>query len=56
MKATGQYDKELQMYCDAVREVNFEQLRFLRWLAEQGKLEHETFGQPTGEFAELVNA
>lgn len=29
-----------------------EMLRFLRWLAEQGRLEHEVFGPPSGEYAE----
>jgi hypothetical protein len=49
MMAPGLYDKDLQMFRDRPREINLNKLLFLRWLAEQGKLEHETFGEPTGE-------
>ena len=31
------------------READLAKLRFLRWLAEQGRLEHEVFGPPRGE-------
>ena len=48
-KAGKAYDGDLQMFCDAVREPNREALIFLRWLAEQGKLEHEISGPPSGE-------
>jgi hypothetical protein len=41
------------MFRDEVREPDPEALVFLRWLAEQGKLEHETFSPPTGEYAHL---
>lgn len=51
MKALGQYDKELQMFCEAAREPDREKLRFLRWLAEHGKLEHRVYGVPGGEYA-----
>jgi hypothetical protein len=47
--APGLYDKDLQMYRDRPREIDLKKLMFLRWLAEQGKLEHETFGKPSGE-------
>jgi hypothetical protein len=53
MRARGRYDGELQMFRDEVREPDPEALVFLRWLAEQGKLEHETFSPPTGEYAHL---
>jgi len=49
--ADGTYDSELQMFCQFPREAAMTQLRFLRWLAERGQLEHEAFGPPSGEYA-----
>jgi len=46
------YDGELQMFCDSAREANLEALRFMRWLVEQGRLEHDVAGPPSGEYAE----
>ncbi len=46
------YDGELQMFCDAAHEPNLESLRFIRWLVEQGRLEHDAAGPPSGEYAE----
>lgn len=54
MISPGLWDKELQMFRDATRDVDLEKLRFLRWLAEHGKLEHEIFGPPTGECVDFV--
>ena len=54
MQTTRQYDGDLQMFCEPIHQVNLEQLRFLRWLGEQGKLEHEIAGEPAGEFAGAV--
>lgn len=51
-KASARYDVELQMFCDTTREPDRGALRFLRWMAEQGRLEHETSGPATGEYAE----
>jgi hypothetical protein len=50
---TGQrkYDGTLQMFVEPTREVDLTSLRFLRWLGEQGKLEHELAGPSTGEYA-----
>jgi hypothetical protein len=45
------YDPELQMYIEYPREPDLARLRFLRWLGEQGLLEHSTAGTPSGEFA-----
>ena len=53
MRAAGRYDEELQMFREEGRDPDPEALAFLRWLAEHGKLEHETFGPPTGEYALL---
>jgi hypothetical protein len=46
------YDGELQMFCDSAREANLEALRFIRWLVEQGRLEHDAAGPPSGEYTE----
>jgi hypothetical protein len=48
------YDGHLQMFRQPGRQPDLGVLRFLRWLAEQGRLEHETFGDPTGELAESM--
>jgi hypothetical protein len=36
---------------ERVLEADREKLRFLRWLAEQGRLEHQVCGPPSGEYA-----
>lgn len=54
-KELGPYDKDLQMF--KVREpleFDLNKLRFMRFLAENGKLEHEVFGVPFGEYAERL--
>ena len=54
-ETTAQYDGDLQMFRVAAHEPSREALQFLRWMAEQGKLEHEISGPPSGEYAgELV--
>lgn len=47
------YDAELQMFVDTPREPDPARLLFLRWLGEQGQLEHQTEGEPIGEYADL---
>lgn len=54
METIGQFDGDLEMFCEPKSELNLPKLKFLRWLSEQGKLEHEVFGQPTGDYAELA--
>jgi hypothetical protein len=49
-KGTRRYDGDLQMFVDTAREPNLESLRFLRWMAEQGRLEHEIAGPSSGEY------
>jgi hypothetical protein len=56
MPAVEGYDPSLQMFMEALREPDLAQLRFLRWLAEQGLLEHTVSGPPSGQFAEQVAA
>lgn len=54
MKALGRYDTDLQMFIDRERTLDVSRLRFLRWLAEQGKLEHAVAGRPDGELARII--
>lgn len=46
------YDTDTQMYKDAPRELDMEQLRFLRWLGERGLLEHQIEGSPCGDLTD----
>jgi DNA-binding transcriptional ArsR family regulator len=48
---TSRYDAELQMFADEPRELNLNRLRFLRWLAEHGRLEHRAESEPIGPYA-----
>ena len=54
MPAIKGYDPSLQMFLEALREPDLAHLGFLRWLAEQGLLEHPVSGPPSGQFAELA--
>jgi len=49
-ETTAQYDGDLQMFRVAAHEPSREALRFLRWMAEQGRLEHEISGPSSGEY------
>ena len=49
--ATNGFDSDLQMFVEQPREVDLTRLRFLRWLAERGRLEHGPFGVAVGEHA-----
>jgi hypothetical protein len=51
MKSTGPYDNALQMFVHEPREPDIRLLRFLRWLAEEGKLEHAIAGPSAGRYA-----
>jgi hypothetical protein len=48
------FDSELQMFCAEVREPSLVTLRFWRWLAEMGQLEHEVYGPAAGPYADAV--
>lgn len=48
------YDRELQMFVEPSAELNVGRLRFLRWLAEMDKLEHEAYGPPGGPLVNVV--
>ena len=45
------FDRELQMFVEPPRGADLAHLRFLRWLGEHGRLEHETAGPAVGEYA-----
>jgi hypothetical protein len=51
MAAMGPYDSGLQMFVQERRSPDMRRLRFLRWLAEGGRLEHEVAGAPSGELS-----
>jgi hypothetical protein len=53
MAAPGRYDTSLQMFVEEGRAPDMQRLRFLRWLAERGWLEHAVVGAPSGELSAL---
>ena len=54
MPAIGKYDTALQMFREDQKLVRLPHARFMRWLAEQGRLEHPAYGPPSGHVAALV--
>ena len=48
MHVANRYDNDLQMFVEGMREPDMRRLRFLRWLAERGELEHEVAGPSSG--------
>ena len=52
MQNSKSFDGELKMFRDSDASVNLAALRFLRWLAENGRLEHEIAGPSSGPFVE----
>jgi hypothetical protein len=51
MPHTQGFDGDLQMFRDMPQAVNLAQLRFQRWLIEQGRAEHPLAGPSAGELA-----
>jgi hypothetical protein len=51
MSSTRDYDAELHMFREPPRSVDLARLRFVRWLAEHGRLEHYPAGAPSGPFS-----
>lgn len=45
------YDGTLQMFVESPREPDMARLTFVRWLAEQGRLEHPIAGPSSGPLA-----
>ena len=52
MKDVQSYDGDLEMYRETERAIDVARLRFLRWLAERGRLEHPPLGPSSGPFAD----
>jgi len=50
---TQSYDAELHMF-RTDSSVNLAHLQFLRWLSEQGRLEHAPVSLPSGKWARAV--
>jgi hypothetical protein len=48
MAAMGPYDSTLQMFVQTPQPIDMSRLSFMRWLAEQGKLEHTIAGPSSG--------
>ena len=48
MARRGRYDSTLQMFVQEPRDLDVSRLVFLRWLGEQGRLEHEIAGPSCG--------
>jgi len=51
MATASEYDGEVQMFVERRRELDPAHLRFLRWLAERGSLEHAPAGRSSGPYA-----
>ena len=47
----SRYDPDLHMFAEQSQPPDLPRLRFLRWLAEHGKLEHQAAGLSTGDYA-----
>jgi hypothetical protein len=54
MREVEIFDGDLEMFREMPKPVNLAALRFLRWLAEQGRLEHPTFGRASGPLADAL--
>ena len=53
MQSLGRYDTALSMFVNETPlEPDMARLRFLRWLAECGRLESNAISKSTGEYAE----
>jgi hypothetical protein len=51
MAKGSDYDGDVQMFVQRSREVDLAHLRFLRWLAVRGCLEHDPLGRSCGVYA-----
>ena len=54
MREVEIFDGDLEMFREQPKPVNLATLRFLRWLAEQGRLEHPIAGTASGPLAEAL--
>jgi hypothetical protein len=53
-KGSNRYDSSLQMFVMAPSEPDYSRLKFLRWLAEQNRLEHRVAGPSSGQIVDEV--
>ncbi len=56
MAAMGSYDSTLQMFVQTPQPLDMSRLTFLRWLAENGRLEHRIAGPSSGPLVGQTNA
>jgi hypothetical protein len=56
MAAMGPYDSTLQMFVQTPQPIDMTRLTFLRWLAENGRLEHLIAGPSSGPLVGQLNA
>ena len=54
MAKGSDYDGDVQMFVQRPREIDLAHLRFLRWLAVRGYLEHAPAGQSYGVYAAVL--
>ncbi len=50
----GTFDQKLHMWREGQKLVRLNHALFMRYLAERGRLKHETAGPPSGHVAALV--
>lgn len=48
MAAPATFDHDLSMYVEQPHAVDLHHVRFLRWLLERGRLEHQVAGPSSG--------
>jgi hypothetical protein len=53
MSGMTDYDRDVRMFRETPKPIDVARLRFLRWLAEQGRLEHLPAGPSCGELVVL---
>jgi hypothetical protein len=56
MAAMGPYDSTLQMFVQTPQPIDMSRLTFLRWLAENGRLEHRIAGPSSGPLVGQLGA
>ena len=52
----GPYDSTLQMFVQTPQPIDMSRLTFLRWLAENGRLEHRIAGPSSGPLVAQAEA
>lgn len=50
----GEYDPDIQMFKETLPEPDLHRLKYLRWLGEQGRLEHPIAGLSSGPFSDVI--